>query len=366
MITDKEAAFIAQSARFRELACELYPFAADLSLGEVLAQPASAAPPTVLTDTNLSTSQVDEIVAAYHGTGVAYFVFDPPRPPRTGRHALLDLADQLAHRLPTAHAIDHPMERHPEAISRFGAPDGTLKLYDLPIPPDVNKYREQAETNQMFDAHNDGLGYGGKVATIAMSLDSPPLWGGFTYFANVIAIALALANDDSAAFEALFLPDAITALRPRGKGAIRVTTPILYINDAEKPQAFYRRASGEYKISVRKDYEPLGRALSVLARCTAPFGPSSSVVHFSQPGEGVLVNNEHVVHGRTDFINGKGSQRVLARKWFTREASDAAYKHVPGMNVAPSYGDMFPELFGMEMQLGEWHYDAPSDANVKL
>ena len=71
---------------------------------------------------------------------------------------MLDIAEQLADKLPARYAIDHPMERHQEAITRFGQPDGTLKIYDLPMPADKNKYREQAETNEMFDSHNDGLG----------------------------------------------------------------------------------------------------------------------------------------------------------------------------------------------------------------
>ena len=106
------------------------------------------------------------------------------------------------------------MERHPEAISRFGKPDGTLKIYDLPIPPGVDKYREQAETSEIFAAHNDGLGYGGAITVSMISLDSPPAWGGYTCFQQFIRLSLALANDDPRAFAALFQPDAIVALRP--------------------------------------------------------------------------------------------------------------------------------------------------------
>jgi hypothetical protein len=87
-------------------------------------------------------------------------------------------------------------------------------------------------------------------------------------------------------------------------------------------------------------------------------------VHFTRPGEGVLVQNEHVVHGRTDFLNGAGTERVLARKWFTRVADDAIYRHVPGMNVAPEYAALFPEFFDRSLQAGEWHYDTALGRNV--
>jgi hypothetical protein len=89
-------------------------------------------------------------------------------------------------------------------------------------------------------------------------------------------------------------------------------------------------------------------------------------VHFTTVGEGVIVNNEHMAHGRTDFLNGDQTQRVLARKWFTRSQVDATYKHVPGMNVASPYAEIFPNQFNAEAQRGEWRYDARTGENVKL
>jgi hypothetical protein len=281
-------------------------------------------------------------------------------------HALLTIVKQVATTLGATHPIDHPMEQHSEAISRFGPPDGTLKIYDLPIAPNIDKYREQAETNEMFDAHNDGLGYGGKVTLIAMMLDKPPLWGGYTYFQNMIGVAIALAETDRPAFRSLFTPDAITALRPRGKGAIKVSSPVLYINDQGLPQIFYREPSGEYVIHWRQGDSALDRARRVLERFAAPFAPASTFVHFVRPGEGVLVQNEHVVHGRTPFLDDEHTARTLARKWYTRNVQDATYKHVPGMNVARSYLEHFGELFSENQEAGEWHFDPAVNDNVKL
>lgn len=259
------------------------------------------------------------------------------------------------------------MEQHPEARRRFGEPDGTLKLYNLELPKGVDKYREQAETKEKFAAHNDGLGYGGAVEASIIVLDSPPAWGGFTCFQQFVRLSLALAHDDVDAFRSLFLPDAIVALRPRGKGAIRVTSPVLYVNERGEPQTFFRISSGEYRITWRADVPALARARQLLLRLGQPFAPSSSFVHMVHPNEGVIIRNTQVVHSRTPFEDGVyGGQRILARKWFVHDAEAAIYKHVPGMNVHPQYASLYPEFFAPELLTGEWHYDARLDRNVPV
>ena len=284
-----------------------------------------------------------------------------------GRHFLLTIAKQLAGELPLAFPVDHPMERHPEAVKRFGAPDGTLKLYNLPIPEGVDKYREQAETKELFAAHNDGLGYGGAIVASVIALDAPPAWGGYTCFQQFVRVALAIENDDPEAFEALFLPDAIVALRPRGKGAIRVTSPVFYLNDMAEPQTFFRVASGEYRITWKRGVAALDRARELLVRFAQPFAPSSSFVHMMHMGEGVIIRNTQVVHSRTPFEDDTyATRRVIARKWYVGTPHDARYKHVPGMNVHPRYAALFPEYFGPHLLFGEWHYDAERDSNVRI
>ena len=262
------------------------------------------------------------------------------------------------------HPVDHPLERHPQARERFGEPDGTLKLYDLPLPTGRNGYREQAETNEMFAAHNDGLGYAGLIRQVVMTLDRPPLTGGYTYFRNLVTLAPALAGSDPEAFEALFLPDAITALRPRGKGAIRVTCPVFYVGRDGEPQVFFRITSGEYRITWR-DHPALARARAVLERAAAPFGPGTRFVHLVRPGETVLVDNARVVHGRTAFVDPSGAGRVLARKWFVARPEDSAYRHVPGIAVHPAWAGLVPDRFTGEALEGEWHFDPVLDRNVR-
>lgn len=308
---------------------------------------------------------IDEVAVRFLGPhGVAAFVIEPGL--RGGRHRLLDLADRLADRLPTRFAVDHPMEGHPEAVSRFGAPDGTLKIYDLPLPPGSTKYREQAETNEAFEAHNDGLGYAGVIAAAALVCDRPPLWGGFTVFSNVVRSVAALALADPDAFRSLFLPDAITALRPRGKGAIRVTAPVLYLGPGGEPRVFLRVASGEYKISWRQDVPALSRARAWCEALVTPFAAGSSFCHLMTPGEGVLIRNQHVVHSRTPFLDGPVGGRVLARKWFVEQATDAPYRHAPGLVIKAELANLLPDRFGPERVTGDWHYDPASDDNLRM
>lgn len=257
------------------------------------------------------------------------------------------------------------MEKHPQAMVRFGEPDGTLKLYDLPLAPDQDKYREQAETSEMFSSHNDGLGYAGLIRHVIMCLDRSPMAGGYTYFRNLVALAPALAGSDPEAFEALFLPDAITALRPRGKGAIRVTSPVFFVGRDGDPQVFFRIASGEYRISWR-EHPALDRARRVLEEAAAPFGPGSRFVHFMRPGDTVLVDNAHVVHGRTPFLDPPDGGRVLARKWYVPRAGDAVYRHVPGMALHEEWAGLFPDRFRGQAVEGEWHYAQEQDRNVRI
>jgi len=290
-----------------------------------------------------------------------------PNAKGTRSHPLLELAEQLKGALPLSYPVDHPMEGHPEAIKRFGPPDGTLKIYDLDKRNSSTGYREQAETSEMFHAHNDGLGYGGAVEAVIFFTDSPPLWGGYTYFQNVVALSLCLARKDPDAFASLFLPDAITALRPRGKGAIKVTSPILFMNEQGVPQTFFRISSGEYQISGRTGCPALDRAREFLAYHAQPFAPGSRFAHFDRPGVGCIVRNGWVVHGRTPFVDDdrSGLRRVLARKWFMTAPQHAQYKHVPGMHIMGQFASIFPGQFGAEYLTGEWNYDPQTGTNVR-
>jgi hypothetical protein len=300
--------------------------------------------------------------------GVAYFVVRNPDAKSQSTHPLFDMVQQLKNDLPLAHPLPHPLEGHPEAVIRFGAPDGTVKIYDLPIPAGANKYREQAETSEFFALHHDGLGSGGTVATVFLYTDCPPMAGGYTFFQNVTRLSLDLARSDYEAFRQLFLPDAITILRPRGKGAIRVKTPVLFLNERNEPQSFFRVSSGEYLATWRSGSDALDRARRFLMKHSEPFSYGSTFLHFTHLGHGCLIRNRSVAHGRTDFIDAPdiGKHRCLSRKWYMRFKRDATYKHVPGMFISEEFRELYPELFGEPFLQGEWRYDPSEDQNVPV
>ena len=318
-ISSQESAFTGQRLPFFERATARYGRVA-VSIEEYCGRSPQPLQPLVVKNLEaLTRGELDSLRDGYaSGYGALHVV------PQTFRahansgeqHPLLLFAKQVAEVLPLGYSVDHPMEGHTEARARFGPPDGTLKLYNLPIPPGQDRYREQAETTELFAAHNDGLGYAGLIRSSIIALDRAPMWGGYTYFQNLIRFAPVLAESDPDAFEALFLPDAITALRPRGKGAIKVTAPVFFLGLDGEPQMFFRIASGEYVITWRS-HPALLRAKEILERLCAPFATDSRFVHLMRPGELVLIDNRHVAHGRTRFIDpDDGSGRILARKWF--------------------------------------------------
>jgi hypothetical protein len=367
-ITDRERQFIEQSNAF--LATTLGELG--LTRAEDVPQIQDRAPvplrPTILHDyESLTSMEMDQIANDYYGEfGVSCFVVKDGKEPNATHHPLLVIADQLREILQLQYPITHPLETHPERLRRFGPADGTIKLYDLNKDPQ-DGYREQGETSELFAAHNDGLGYAGTVRSAAMYLDSPPLWGGYTFFSNILLLSLNLLNRDEAAFQSLFLPNAITALRPRGKGAIKVTCPVLFINSDDQPSMFFRVTTGEYAVTFRQGVPALDRAVKYLTERAIPFGLGSSFAHLSSRGHGCISRNQHVVHGRTEFIDSEdGWRRILARKWFMSGQAHTEYKHVPGMALKAEYANLYPEYFGLEVLTGEWQYDKSTDSNRRV
>ena len=362
-----EIEFIQQRHEFLELALSRYPSGPSTVAALFEDPPQPLDPIRVRSLDDLQASDTEAVAQALHtGYGVANVVPESfSKLSDGGRHQLLALADQLRLVTPIGYPVEHPMEAHPEAAARFGPRDGTLKIYDLPVSAVGPRYREQAETNEMFDAHNDGLGYAGLIRTFILTADSPPLAGGYTFFQNLVRLAPTLARDDPQAYAALFLPDAITAIRPRGKGAIKVDAPVLFLGRDGAPQTFFRITTGEYRISWRP-LEALDRARSILERLTRPFAPQSRFAHLMRPGETVIADNRHVVHGRTPFWDPlEGPGRVLARKWLVSEAADAAYRHVPAIYVDARWAQLLPDIFAEDRLTGDWHYDAQSGENVR-
>jgi hypothetical protein len=90
-------------------------------------------PPVIIEDYRSLTEDAKSALnrAYWGGYGAAHFIVLNPDEPATRHHPVLEIAEQLSNLLPLQFPVDHPMEGHSEAVSRFGAPDGTLKIYDL-------------------------------------------------------------------------------------------------------------------------------------------------------------------------------------------------------------------------------------------
>jgi hypothetical protein len=315
----------------------------------------------------LSGDEASAIIHGYRSQGVAHFVVCNPSD-HSGRHPLFTICDQVCDQLGLRFPLRHPLEGHPEAVKRFGPSDGTVKIYNLPKPIGGETYREVAETSDAFEVHLDGLGSGGTVQSVVLYMDSAPLFGGFTFFYDMLALGVALADQDMEAFRHLFLPDAFTALRPRGKGAIKVVSPVYYIDEDCKPHAFFRKNSGEYRMYWRTDCPPLERARRFLDAFTQPFSPGSFFVPFTRPGCACISSNRDMAHGRTGFLEGheKNQRRVLSRKWFMSSAKHSIYKHVPGTAVRSDSAALAPDQFGDAKLIGEWLYSPDDDETRRL
>jgi hypothetical protein len=335
----------------------------------ITARDCFAVPPVVVNDCySLTENERSKIVDCYNTSGVCHFIICNPPEVVTDKHPLFLICAQLANDLNLHYPLTHPLEGHSEAVKRFGPPDGTFKIYDLPKPINGLCYREVAESSDPFEVHLDGLGSGGTVQSLILYMDDAPLFGGFTFFYDMFALGMALADQDMEAFRHLFLPDAFTAIRPRGKGAIKVVTPVFYLNEAGLPHVFFRQNSGEYRMLWRGNCPPLNRASQFLERFTQPFSPGSFFVPFSRRGCACICRNRDIAHGRTSFIDGnkRDQCRLLSRKWFMTNKEHSEYKHVPGVLVRKDLAVLAPNQFGDLRLKGEWLYDEASDTNIRI
>jgi alpha-ketoglutarate-dependent taurine dioxygenase len=366
VLTHTEELFVAMADLFASLMLETLGLS---DLRDVPQCPRACQPlePVVIEDfRRLTAAERDRLRAAYHGRhGVAALSVLNPDDAPTAAHPLFDIAHQLSDVLPLQFALPHPMESHSDTIRPHGKADGTVKVHD--VEKDATEgYREQGETSESFEMHHDGLGSGGTVETVFLYCDTAPLWGGFTFFQDICALSLELAQIDYEAFRWLFVPDAIAILRPRGKGALKVTCPVLYVNEAGRPQSCFRRPSGEYTVQWRESSPALQRARIFLTERTGAFDQGSTFTHFSRPGDACIIRNERVAHGRTRFLDSGKHRRCLSRKWYMRRAIDAIYKHVPGTSVLESYGSLFPDLSGPDVLRGEWNYEPSRQCNEQF
>lgn len=338
------------------------------SVDSVLNRPPQPVEPVIVDDIAIVDPAVcRQIKVEYDGpAGVSSFIVRGNSHTRGDgkEHPLFALTQQLNGPLNFEYPLRHPLEEHPLTLEEFGGGDGTVKVRDV---PKVSGYREQGETAEQFDTHHDGLGSGGAVETVVLYLDRAPLLGGYTYFQNLPLISLGLASTDYEAFITLFEPDAIDVMRPRGKGAIRVIGPALFLNEQGLPQSNFRSASGEYVIAWKQS-PAMDRARRYLEAYARPFAYGSHFVHLTEPGHGCISRNRVAAHGRTSFVNhiDSGRVRVLSRKWYMTTSAHQEYKHVPGLTILRDFAHAYGDISSPDKLIGEWLYDPERGDNVRI
>ena len=360
MIPYPDARFLEQVSTFLDQALTVLEVTSLNSLSSISDETPTVVPPTVIQDLhNVSRNEKIRLADAFFGKhGVSYFVVNAASASEGHKHPLLILSDQLSEVLPLNYPISHPGEADQKSLELFGSNDGTLKVFQ-------RDDQESSLESKELHLHQDGVGMAGTLAAIGLYCESGPLWGGFTCFQNGLRLALELARLDWEAFEALFRPTALTILRRAGPKALRITGPVLYLNEFGQPQVFLRAAGGEYEMNWLQD-DALGRARRFLERYLKPLGPGSSFAQLSIAGQGCFIRNSIVLHGRTTFIESETLKRVLARKWYTTSFENDRIMQVPGLRLMDKYAALRPDLFGPDRLRGTWRFDDELGTNIQL
>jgi hypothetical protein len=360
MVPHPDAKFLDQVPTFLDQALTVLEVTSLNSLSNISEEMPTALHPTVIKDlNNLSRNEKIRLADAFFGKhGVSYFVVNAASTSQSHQHPLLILSDQLSDVLPLKCPISHPGEADRKSLELFGSNDGTLKVFQ-------RDDQESSLESKELHLHQDGVGLGGSLAAVGLYCESGPLWGGFTCFQNGLRLALELARLDMEAFESLFRPTALTILRRTGPKALRVTGPVLYLNEFGQPQVFLRAQGGEYEMTWLQD-DALKRARIFLEQYLKPFALASSLAQFSIAGQGCFIRNSIVLHGRTTFIESGTLKRVLARKWYTDSFEHARIMQVPGLRLMDKYAAFRPDLFGPDLLRGTWIFDDELGTNIQL
>jgi alpha-ketoglutarate-dependent taurine dioxygenase len=333
--------------------------------------PLSARPlePVIINDLMALTNEERQALRDqyYSEQAVATFVTRHLPNRDAGGTSLLALAEQLKDSLELSYPIAHPKEMEMESDSSIALRLPGVKIYDH-----GRGHTFATSNNKDFVLHQDGLGSAGSVRTVILYMESPPLAGGYNCFQNLARAALNLAAVDKEAYRALFLPDAITIIRPTGNRALKVTGPVFYLDEEGRGKVNFvgvspARPVGDYEVHWSSDPDAR-RGLEYMLRCCVHFGPGSTFCQMSRASSGVIFDNTCLTHGRTAFWDSTqiGAQRIVWRKWFASNQEASVYRHAPGIRMTPELSSLRPDLFDTQLLHGEWRYLSSEDRNVRI
>jgi alpha-ketoglutarate-dependent taurine dioxygenase len=242
------------------------------------------------------------VIDAYRTSGYA-IVQVPGTEPDADDLAALAAALRLGAAYTPSHYQASPHTR--SGVSRLTATDD-------PAHP----FQDRAGQN----LHSDGtLKPLGQIATTVMICVRPARTGGHTLLFNAVGAFTALRDQD---------PDAAAQLLHH-TALVRTSD----LADVQGPRstagpAFGWDSSGElvsrYSLTSTDTYHPsepthqgdLDRALQFLADAAAPEGGYSCTLTL-QPGQALILANDKLSHGRTEFTDAPGRPRLLLRGLYT-------------------------------------------------
>src|SRR5438034_6189526 len=130
---DRDRLFVEQSEAFTDRVLDDCKAAYLSSVALTSRKPFPLQPVFLRDYCNISSEEQRQIREDYFSDrGVAYFIaLNPNERTASSSHPLFQITDQLKDALQLHHPLQHPLEGHAESVSRFGPPDGTVKIYDL-------------------------------------------------------------------------------------------------------------------------------------------------------------------------------------------------------------------------------------------
>lgn len=140
--------------------------------------------------------------------------------------------------------------------------------------------------------------------------------GGATVVFHSVAAFFDLWNSDTAAAAALFEPVLRRTMRlPNRSGTI---VDAAFACRGRRVISRYSDTSTErWELSSATDPSALERAVAYLRRRAVPGDPLYAQFEM-EPGEGVILLNDEVAHGRTPYVDDPGSPRLLLRALFLK------------------------------------------------
>lgn len=267
----------------------------------------SAPPEPVRLAGGPSAADVDRLGLDYRRHG--YARFELAEPPEDVASALLDLAAVLA--------LGDPF------VPPLYAGGDTAALYDrrgvnrvtIADAGHTGESHPAFESRSALDLHTDGtLQRAGEIPSAILYCVRPAAEGGeSTVFAAVDAF-LGLAAEEPELAAPLLDPRSLTRCATVGGSRATATGSVFTVAGGEVMTRYSTTPRDRWEVGRVPGLEPARRAMESLAEPAAGFYSCFRLA----AGEGVILANDKVAHGRTGFADTPGARREMRRVLFSR------------------------------------------------